>query len=352
MSLAEKSGFRMGVEEGNGLSRGRGMYGIKRLLLLVAGMLAVWSGAALAETMDRIVAEVNGDIILYSEVQDRLKLMKKSEPGQNAFAAAEPTEREALQSLIQDRLSHQEVKRLKITVGDREVDEAVANIKRENNLTDVQFEYAIQQEGFTAKQFRENIRKEIERSRLLDRVLKSKTIITDEQVNAAMKTAAVDQTSTTAGKERRRLAIIFLPFPEGAKGTEETEKLARDLYGRLKSGDEFAKVAKQYSKGPAADEGGDIGFMESDELSPAIATAVISLKANGISDPVRASSGIYILKVLDIQREKAVTNAVSSGGDPQVREKVRRQLFQSELGRKFEEWIKDLESRSYIRISL
>lgn len=328
------------------------MYGIKRLILLMVGMLAIGAGAALAETMDRIVAEVNGDIILYSEVQERLKLMKKSEPEQNTFAAAEPTEKDALQTIIQDRLSQQEVKRLKIAVGDQEVDEAMANIKRENKLTDAQFEYAVQQEGFTVKQFRENIRKEIERSRLLDRVLKSKTVITEEQVNAAMKTAAASQTSTTTGKERRRLAIIFLPFPEGAKGTEETEKLARDLYGRLKSGDDFAKVARQYSKGPAADEGGDIGFMESDEFSPAIATAVISLKANEISDPVRASSGIYILKVLDIQREKAVTSAVSSGGDPQLREKVRRQLFQAELSRKFGEWIKDLESRSYIRISL
>jgi len=327
------------------------MYGVKRLFLLVAGVLAVWAGAIRAETMDRIVAEVNGDIVLYSEVQERLKLMKKSEPGQSTLAV-EPTEREALQTIIQDRLSQQEVKRLKITVSESEVDGAVADIKRDNNLSDTQFEYAIQQEGFTVKQFRENIRREIERSRLLDRVLKSKTVITDEQVSAAMKSAPAGETATATGKEQRRLAIIFLPFPEEAKGTADTEKLARDLYGRLKSGEDFAKVARQYSKGPAADEGGDIGFMESDELSPAIATAVTSLKTSEISDPVRASSGIYILKVLDVKREKAVASAASAGGDPQAREKVRRQLFQAEVSRKFEEWIKDLESRSYIRISL
>ena len=96
----------------------------------------------------------------------------------------------------------------------------IEGIKQENHFTDAQLDYMIQQQGQTRAQFREGIKKEMERSRLVDRVLKSKTIITQEQVDAYLKT---DQ---TAFSEKRRLAIIFLPYPEGgdAQKTEEVDK--------------------------------------------------------------------------------------------------------------------------------
>lgn len=310
----------------------------------VVVLMVLCSTLAWGETLDRIVATVNGDIILNSELQDRVRAMKKAMPDANAIDPAKESEfeRTVLEQMIRDRLAMAEVKRLKITVTPHEVDEAIAQIKKENHFTDAQFEYMARQDGKTVDQLKEEIKKEMERSRLLDRVLKSKTVITDAQVDAYLKGGG----KPTDQANRRRIAVILIPNGKGDKQSEDGETLARDIHKRLKEGADFAKMAKQYSKGPAASEGGDLGFINSEDLAPAIAAATKGLKPGEITDPISTSGGLYIIKILDVQKEKL------NAADDSSREKIRRQLFQKEVSRKFEEWIKDLESRAFIQISL
>lgn len=153
-----------------------------RISLIIMGLL-VGLGTARAATLDRMVAVVNGDIILYSELQDQLRMVAKMAPELNTDDPAKRAqlEREVLHQMVRDRLADEEIRRLKIVVSEREVDEAIERIKQENRFTDTQLEYMIQQEGQTRAQFRDAIKKEIERSRLVDRVLKSKIIITENR---------------------------------------------------------------------------------------------------------------------------------------------------------------------------
>ena len=301
-------------------------------------------GPVRADTLDRIVAVVNGEIILYSELKDQVRVLEKMSPDLKTDDPSKRAqiEREILQQMIRDRLADEEIRRLKIAVSSRDVDDAVESIKQENRFTDAQLDYMIQQQGQTRAQFRDGIKKEIERSRLVDRVLKSKTIITQEQVDAYLNT---DRASFS---ERRRLAIIFIPFPEGAdaRKTEEIDKLGRDVMTRLKGGTDFSKVAREYSKGPAAQEGGDLGYIATSELAPPIEAATRGLKPNEMTDLIKTPSGYFILKVLDVQKEK------QASVDPNAREKARRQLLQIEMNRKFQDWVRDLESRAFIQISL
>lgn len=302
-------------------------------------------GIVSGETMDRIVANVNGDIILNSELQERIRNVQKAMPD---VVTSDPEkiaeiQRSILQQMIREKLTETEVKRLKIVVSARDLEDTIDQLKKESNFTDAQFEYMVQQNGQTLAQFKDGVKKELERSRLLDRVLKSKTIITDSEVDAFLKTGNSD-----AG-EKRRMAVIFLPYGEAAEGKQSkanAEKLARDILSRLRGGADFAKMAREYSKGPVAEEGGDLGFVEIQDLTPAIAAATKNLKINEVSDPVDNSNGYYILKVLDVQRDKVNTS------DAGVRDKARRQLLQQELTKKFETWIKDLERRAFIQISL
>ncbi len=306
--------------------------------------LAAWLGVVQAETLDRIVAVVNGDIILYSELQEQVRLLTKMSPDLKLDDPARrvQVEREVLQEMVRNHLADQEIRRLKIVVTPREIDEAVNSIKRENRFTDAQFDYMIQQQGQTREQFRQGMKKEMERSRLVDRVLKSKTIITPEQVDAYIKSEG------SGLVEKRRLAIIFLPYPEGAdtKKTEEIDKLARDVMNRLKGGADFAKLAREYSKGPAAPEGGDLGFIATEELSPQIETATRGLKPGEVTELIKSPAGYFILKLVDTRREK------QDSVDSNAREKAQRQLFQIEVNRKYQAWVRDLESRAFIQISL
>jgi peptidyl-prolyl cis-trans isomerase SurA len=322
---------------------GERMRSIVRLGFAVVCLL-VWSGSVRAESLDRIVAVVNGDVILYSELQEQVRALVRTAPDlkMDDPALKNKVERELLQEMIRNRLADQEIRRLKIVVTPREVDEAVDAIKQENRFTDAQFQYVIQQQGQTLDQFRQGIKKEMERSRLVERVLKSKTIVTPEQVDAYLK-------SEESGLgEKRRLAILFLPYPEGASAPkiEEIDKQARDVMSRLKGGADFSNLAKEYSKGPAAEDGGDLGYIPKDELSPQIEMATRRLKPGEITDLLKTPAGCFILKVIDIRREKP------DNVDTTAREKAQRQLLQIEMNRKFQDWVRDLESRAFIQISL
>lgn len=316
---------------------------LRQAYTLLVFWMACGSFAWAAETVDKIVANVNGEIILYSELKDRIREVEKDNPEIKTDDPSKQAQlqREVLKLIIREKLTGQEVKRLKITVSDRDVESAIEGIKRENQMTDSQFEYVLQQQGQTPAQFKDEIRKQLERNRLVDRVLKSRTIITEAQVDELLRSGDV------LGGDRRRLAVLFLPIPEnGADKAAVVEKQARDLHAKLAAGGDFSKAVREYSKGPAVDEGGDIGFMSSTELAKPIEVATRNLGPNEITEVIRAPVGFYIFKVLEVQRERLSTS------DPGIREKARRQLLQKELDRKFSEWIQDLEDRAFIQISL
>ncbi len=325
----------------------------KRLLIALACVMVLglsFAGPARSEMLDRTVATVNGEIILYSEVLAQVKVMEKTFPElRNLESEKRPQlERDALTALIQQKLTEQEIKRLKISVPDAEVDATINGIKKENNFSETQFAYLLKQEGLTLEQFRQNIKKELERNRLLDRVLKSKTVITDTQVDAYLKEGPKEGSKETALSQKRlRLGIIFLPVDEQKANEKEAVKTGNDILAKIKSGADFSKMAIQYSKGPAASDGGDIGFISSDDLAPYIANAVRPLHKDQVSNLVAGQGGYYIFKVFDVQSQQLSSN---SGSD--LRERARKELFQQELNRKFEEWVRTLESKAFIQITL
>jgi parvulin-like peptidyl-prolyl isomerase len=115
---------------------------------------------------------------------------------------------------------------------------------------------------------------------------------------------------------------------------------------KLKQGADFQAMAKQYSKGNTAKDGGDIGYMAPEELAPFIAKAIKDLKKGEVSDLVQGPGGYYIIKVLDVDTKKL------SSSDPGTREKVRNYLYEQEVNRKFEEWVHGLEAKAFIQITL
>jgi peptidyl-prolyl cis-trans isomerase SurA len=322
---------------------------VRLKLMLIGTTLALclgYSTLVRAETLERIVAVVNGDVILYGDLQEQVKLLTRLSPNVNLQDPEQKAkaEREILTNLIRQRLVEQEVKRLKIKVGKGEVDKAFEDMKRENGFTDAQLEVTLSREGQSLKDFREKIRQELERARLMERAIKSKIVISDEQVNARLQSPQPEG----AGKERRRLAVIYLQVPENADAgkSAQTEKLARQISGNLKEGMDFAKLAREYSQGPGAQEGGDIGYVSPDELAPEIGKAVKNLSPGGATDVIKTPGGFYLVKVLDVRKDE------QSEGEAPMKEKVRKQLYQEEASRVYEAWIKELESKAFIKINL
>jgi peptidyl-prolyl cis-trans isomerase SurA len=308
--------------------------------------LVLFAGSAVrADTVDRIVANVNGEIILYSELQEQLKLMTKYVPNLDLTDPAKRSqaEHDVLNQLIHQKLTDAEAKRLNVVVTKTEVDATLERMVQDNHTTQAQLEASLKAEGQSIDKVRDQIRRDLERSRLMERVLKSKVMITDKQVDDFLSS---DRGKSAMTSQKVRLGLIAMPADPKSEKPEAVEKTGRDILDKLKHGADFGNMARQYSKGYAAQEGGDIGYMAPGELAPFIAKAIKGLAIGEISDLVQGPGGYYIIKVLDID-----TKTVSAS-DPAIRERVRRYVYEQEVNRRFDEWVRSLEAKAFIQISL
>ncbi|MEJ5299436.1 MAG: SurA N-terminal domain-containing protein [Thermodesulforhabdaceae bacterium] len=290
-------------------------------------------GRSFAENVDRIVAVVNDDIILYSDVRKKVKEIK--DKIRSALPVPESElERQILDQMVEEKLIQQEMKRLKINVDDQSVERAIEKIKKDQGLTDDQFFAMIQKEGFTLEEFKKTIRKELERATLIEKVFQSKTIITDADIDQYVKKHPEESVP------RAKLSVIFIPKNSGISGEE--------LLKRIKSGADFYELAKKYSKGPNASEGGRVGWVNVRDLAGKLQEVVINLPPGQISPVLSSDAGDFIVKV----EEKTVESVALNPSDPKEREKIRRMLMQREIETKFKDWMKNLREKAYIRVSL
>ena len=322
----------------------------------VGAILAIFLlfATARAEVVDRIVANVNGQIILYSELQHQVAILQKrmptlvlNDPEQKA-----KVEREVLEQIIQQKLADMEVKRLKITVSDSEVDAKIRDIQSTNHLTPEKFQESLKASGGSLGKFREQLKETMERQQLLQQVLKSQVVISDQEVDAYLKWREGQQGQEGQGGQdaatgKVHLALIVLPVG-GANGTAgEVKRTGAKLLSQLQRGADFRSVAQRYSKGPTAQEGGDVGYMAPDDIAPFIAKAIKGLQNGQVSNLVQGPDGYYIVKLLDVGRDH-----INIGGSNISREKARQMLYEQAMSRKYEQWLKNLESKAFIQISL
>ncbi len=325
---------------------------LRNVFLLLVGLLVIGFGtiriSGAAEIVDRIVAVVNGDIITLSELErasksfyETLKI-RAMRTGQELPPLTQ-LRRQVLDFLINKKLTDQESQKLGITVTDQDVDGAIENMLEERGITRLQMMEGLKSEGKTLDDLRQEIRQNIQRSRLINRAVKSKIVITDEDIKDYYEKHIGEFTQ----KAKWHLHVIYLPYPTGGtdKDKEEVDKLAVKLKKQLDGGASFAAMARQYSQGPGAKEGGDIGYLAPGDLDEYLRKAIANIPSGGLSDPVKTDDGIYIFRVDNIEEgeSKSLEESKSS---------IRRFLYQREVNKRYEEWLRGLRQRSYIRINL
>ena len=314
------------------------------LILLFAGFGNTYA----AEIIDRIVAIVNGDIITLSELEKasrtfyenmKARAMKTGRP----LPPLRDLRKQVLNFLIDKKLTEQESQRLGITVTDQDIDNAINNLLKDKGISRMELIEGLKSEGKTLDDLRNEIKENIQRSRLINRAVKSKIVITDEEVEKFYE----EHKDQFSQKEKWHLRVIFLPYPVNPtdKDKQEVMNLAKKLKSQLDSGASFAALARKYSQGPGAKEGGDVGYLSPDDLDPHLAKFVSALSPGGVSQPVETEDGIYLFKVEDIQQggSKTFQNAKNY---------IRNLLYQREVNKRYMEWLQDLRKRSYIKINL
>jgi peptidyl-prolyl cis-trans isomerase SurA len=311
------------------------------VLLIAALALARPAGAQLASApeiieIDRIVAVVNDDVIVHSELQTRMRtVVEQLENSGVPAPARDVLEKQVLEQLILDRLQMQMAESIGIRVDDETLNRQIADIARSNNLSLREFRDILERDGYSFGAFREEIRNELVKSRVQQQQVQDRVQITERDIDNYAATRA-KQGGNIA---EYRIGHILIAVPDGASPEELADALdeAEDVLARLNAGANFGRTAAAESDGRRALEGGDLGWRKAVELPTIFEKVIPTLEKGEVSDVIRSSSGFHLVKLLDVRgAERHVinqtharhilvkTNEIVSGSDARSRLRVLR----------------------------
>ncbi len=316
------------------------MKNTKRLIIaiLAAAMFNLFGGTSAGKVVDRIVAIVNDDVITLYELDERKKtfLAERGMTEEQVPADIRPkVNEEVLNIIILDKLTEQEVKRYHIMVPRKSVDAEIERIKDNNMFSDEELVDYLKEKGMTYEEFRKKISQDLKKNYLIERLLKRKTVIADKQVKEYYE-AHRDE---FAGEVARHIQLIFLPY---LPTREDALKLAANIQHRIMTGDDFGGLARIYSRGPAAEKGGDLGLVKVSELRDEVKRATSAMRPGGVSPTIQTPEGIYILKFVGVK-------VVGRRSFADVKENIRWLLKNKEMEKRFEVWYEELKAKAFIK---
>ncbi len=302
---------------------------------LLAGLLIlVGPFAVRAETLNRIVAVVNDEIITAYELDQRLA----SVPAEQRTEAAPLL----LERMVEERLLQQRAEEIGVAVSDEEIDAAISDIQVQNRLTLEQLEEALQGQGQTLASYRESLRSEILRYKLLGREVQAKADVTTQELRNYYE----EHPETYRLAPTVTLGVVNIAVPEktSSAGEELLKAKADRAREQLQEKGEFAARLKRLNEDPDV-SGSELGAFAEAELSPLFADAVRDLPVGGVSEVLEVPGGFALLTVL----------ARAEGGFRPF-EEVRGEIEELVRARKTEElfdaWKKGLREEALVDIRL
>lgn len=247
--------------------------------------------------LDRIVAIVNNEVITRQELDEQLKLATRQLNRQGTpLPQTELLEKQLLDRMVTTRVLEQTGKETGIRVDDAQLNRAIARIARDNRMSLEAFRAALDDEGVDYDQFRDNVRSEIVITRLREREVDSRVVVSDAEVESYLKA------QQASGRDAEfNLLHILVTVPEAATPEQIQARRARaeEALAKLRQGADFLQVSSTYSDAPNALEGGGLGWRDAGRLPAIFAQSVSTLKVGDISPVLRSPNGFHILKLLD-----------------------------------------------------
>ncbi len=268
---------------------------------LAAGVclsLAVVSSHAVYEELDAIVAVVDDDVVLASELRSRYDQVVDQMRAQNMrMPPNEVLISQLMERLILESIQRQEAERRGIQIDDETLTRAVMNFAQGNNMTLDQFQQALAADGMSYRGFREEIRTEMLIGRLQRGIINRRVSISEQDVQGLLNSPYYQQLLS----DEYRVGHILLSLEERASDevVAAAEAEAREIVRELRDGADFAQMAIARSSSSRALEGGDLGWRRAGELPSLFAEEVLSMAVGEIAQPIKTSGAIHIIKLLE-----------------------------------------------------
>jgi peptidyl-prolyl cis-trans isomerase SurA len=263
------------------------------------GLLSSVASSALAARdpvpIDRVVAVVNNEVVTRIELDDQLKLATRQLVRQGTpLPQKELLEKQLLERMVTTRVLQQYAKETGLRIEESQVDRAVARIAQDNKMDASTFRQAVVDDGTDWDRFREDVRNELMISRLRDREVESRVVVSDSEVEAWLRAQAA-----SGRNDEYSLLHILVTVPEAASPDQIQARRARaeDALAKLKGGADFLQVSSTVSDAPNALQGGDLGWRNAGRLPNLFAQAVAALKVGDLTSILRSPNGFHILKV-------------------------------------------------------
>ena len=319
---------------------------LRRWLLFAIGIFPICVAAADNAVVDRIVAVVNEDLIT---LYDLNQAFQPYEANIKALGYSPEKEREALFKLRADllnqivdrKLTDQAIKRNKIEVSEKEIDAALERVKEARSLTDEALRAGLAQQGLTMEEYRTNLKQQLLRNILVNREVKSKIVITEDEIKRYYEA----HSEKYAGETKYHIWNIFIRIPEVENESAKQRALEKmeSVATKLKQGQAFESLAAQKPDSPMAPEGADLGLYQLEELSPQLQKAIKDMKAGEFSPILETDMGYQIIYV-----PKIIKTDPKSLED--VKSEIQQTLYNEAVDNRFQTWLQNLHKKSHIKI--
>jgi peptidyl-prolyl cis-trans isomerase SurA len=251
--------------------------------------------AGFAQPAQRIAAVVNEEVVSVRDVEARMHLVIVSSALTDSPELRQRLRPQVLRSLIDERLQLQEARRIKVTVSDTELRNALATIEQQNRLPPGGIDTLFQRTGVDRDTLVSQIQATIAWTRVVRLRSASAIQIPEDEINEAL-----GELEANRDKPEYRAAEIFLPV-ESSDQEDDVRRLSERLVQQIRSGADFAAIARQFSRSGTAPVGGEVGWIRAGQSDPEIDNALTSLRPGQVSDPIRTLSGIYVVALQEIR---------------------------------------------------
>ena len=271
---------------------------LKRIYFVIGLFLISFNLIAKIELLDRVVAVVDSGIIMESQLNSRVEeILMRLKSDKAELPPLNLLEEQVLDRLIIEEIQLQLAERAGIKISDSELNQTLARVASQNNLSLEDFRIKLEGEGTSYKSFRDTIRKELIIQRVQRGKVGSKIDISEQELENFINS----EEGKTQLAEQYNVQHILLAVKSGSSELETTEikNNAVSLIKRINDGENFEKLAASYSSGQNALEGGFLGWRSSAELPSLFADAVLDMKVGEVSSPLKSGAGFHILKLID-----------------------------------------------------
>ena len=290
--------------------------------------------------IDGIAAQVGADIVLVSEV---MELVAPQESAMRAQHAPEQhilqARADALETMIEWRLIEQMVEHTELFATEAEIDTTIEAIAGENNLTLQQLKRNVVTQGMVWDAYRVEIKRELERRKILNAMIATKVQIEDDEVAALYAARFKDQPEAGTTVHLRQLLAVGGKAGKGASVDEACE-LVRKAHDSISSGRDFAEFATRYSA-VSPETGGDLGWMHSDELSAYMRELIEPLQPGQLSEVKELPIGCTVVQLVERKEFHPVTFE-------EAEQALRSELYEEKLMAEYRDWMEELRSHTFI----